>query len=437
MITNSRDSTRQVLLIATVGGSPEAVAATVAHWRPARTLFIPSQDSCAQVRTAIELLPERGDYRLSEGEYEVHPVADAQDFPDCVATMRRLLTGEVVKWLQRSENHVVVADFTGGTKCMSAALALVASRWRSSFSYVGGSQRSKGGLGTVQTGSERVVHTTNPWNSLGYQAIEDAVTVFNNGGYAAAAALLNHAIQSASNSALRRELGTLKSVVEAYAAWDRFNFKKATRAFDDAIKNSNDLRSIFAAHAEELIRRLQHHRQHTHALESQKENPGVQWVIDLVENARRRADEERYDDAVARLYRSAEALAQIRLRDTHKLTQTKSISLADLPEALQSEWECRKREDGTVSLGLQDVYHLLRKLDDPLAHPFSECGLDDRAKSPLVARNNSILGHGFQPVSEKDYNRLRKAVGRLIEGCADSANQSEQLRWVLPKPESG
>lgn len=440
MTTPPPNGPHHTLLIATVGGSPEAIAATVAHWKPTRVLFIPSQDSRSQIRSVLERLSEQHKHPLSEGAYQDYPINDPQDFTACVHHMRRTLNLEVANWIDRGENYRVIADLTGGTKCMSAALALVARRWPCSFSYVGGSQRTKDGLGAVQTGSERIVHTANPWDSLGYQAIEDAVTVFNNGGYAAAAASLAHALQSVSADDelnVRRELSTLKAVVDAYAAWDRFDFKRADREFGNAIKNGNDLRSIFAARAEELIDRLKHHQQRTQSLHSQKDSPDIEWVADLLENARRRAAERRFDDAVARLYRSIEALAQITLRGKHGFTQTKNISLEDLPERLRSEWKSRAGKDGTVSLGLQDAYRLLRDLNDPIARKFSEYKLNDPQKSPLVARNSSILAHGFQPIGEKDCNRLLEAATKLIECSKDSANMSGQQPWVLPKPASG
>lgn len=45
-----------------------------------------------------------------------------------------------------------------------------------------------------------------------------------------------------------------------------------------------------------------------------KENGGYEQVQDLILNAERRAVQERYDDAVARLYRAVEMVAQVRLQ---------------------------------------------------------------------------------------------------------------------------
>ena len=66
-------------------------------------------------------------------------------------------------------------------------------------------------------------------------------------------------------------------------------------------------------------------------------------------------------------------------------------------------------------LGLQEDYRLLAALEDELATRFSQLGLDDRQRSPLAARNQSILAHGFQPVAADVFSRLKQAALKLAE----------------------
>jgi hypothetical protein len=56
---------------------------------------------------------------------------------------------------------------------------------------------------------------------------------------------------------------------------------------------------------------------------------------------------------------------------------------------------------------------VLHVLGDELGQRFQESGLADRERSPLQARNRSILAHGFAPVSEKDFQNLWQAALRL------------------------
>lgn len=425
-MTSDRPSAENTLLICSVGGTPEPLVQTLRHWRPTAVRFVVSAQTRAQVDAVLGSYAEQADAPISPGCYDFVAVDDPEDFGKIVASLRPL-AAEVGPWLARGGNYRVAVDFTGGTKCMSAALALVARRWPCQFSYVGGARRSKDGVGVVESGFECVVLSANPWDVLGYQAVEDAVTVFNHGGYAAAAALLDGAVKNAEKPEVKRELSTLKAVIDAHADWDRFDHKEAARRFADALKNRNDLAAIFLHDGSSLIARLERHRDRVEELAGQKE-PTAAWVEDLLRNAERRAAEHRFDDAVARLYRAFEALAQVRLREQHGISDTKAVPLSSLPDRLQKEWSGRAR-DGQLFLGLRDAYHLLRGLGDELGAHFTEAGLDHDERSPLVARNQSILAHGFQPASQAVYTQLHDGLCRLAP--FDHASGDD---WRLPAP---
>lgn len=417
---------QHILLICTVGGTPEPLVKSLLHWCPDRVVFIPSEQTRSQVDAILRKYAEDAGRRLGPGCYCICPVSDAEDLSGCLRTMRSL-DQEVQDWSARGDDYAVVADLTGGTKCLSAALALQARRWRSQFSYVGGERRTKDGVGVVETGAERVVYCTNPWDALGYQAVEDAVLVFNHGGYGAAAHLLERAIKNSDRPEVKRELATLKALVDAYAAWDRFDHRTAQTKFADALKNRNDLIATFAD-APSLIGRIESHYKCVARL-ADSADPTLDWVQDLLDNARRRAAEHRYDDAVARLYRAIEALAQIRLREQYEISNTKKVPLDKLPPALRQEWMSRAR-NGVVMLGLRDAYRLLKERGDELGHRFAASSLDDDERSPLVTRNDSILAHGFTPVGDTMYKQLWEEACTL----AHYRGEEDGLDWRLPMP---
>lgn len=414
------------LLICSVGGTPEPVAASIRAWKPARILFLCSTETRPQTDIVLRMALTSGDVPISTGSIDYLPLQNPQDLEQTLRDLRPL-DRDVREWQQRGVDYQVAVDFTGGTKVMSAALALVARRWACTFVYVGGDQRTKEGIGIVVSGSERPSHQLNPWDALGYQVIEEAIAVFNGGGYASAASLLDSAIKNTARSEVKRELSTLKAVVDAYSAWDRFDHNGAKSRFDDALKNRNDLEIIFSGHASPFAN-LERHRREVDSLAKTTE-PTITWVIDLVGNARRRAAEGRYDDAVARLYRAFEALAQIRLREQYGIADTKSIPFDRLPEPLREGWKGRAHNDA-VTLGLRDVYLLLRELGDDLGRRFSDLKLDDNERSPLVARNQSILAHGFQSVSKDAYAQLYEKLCSL-----DSFEISGFDEWRLPVPQ--
>lgn len=239
-------------------------------------------------------------FTLGPGALDCLPVADAQDFSGYVAAMSALAE-EVRKWLDRGDDFGVVVDFTGGTKCMSAALALLAHPWGGRFAYVGGTERTKDSVGIVVSGKEQVLHAENPWASLGFRAAADAVTLFDQADYAAAARWLERALHDVQDPPRRRELGSFKSLAEAYDAWDRFEHRDAARLLADVGKNFNDLRALFGTtRADELRSRSEQHRTMLADLAGLKA-PTWPLVADLLANARRRGSQRRFDDAVARL----------------------------------------------------------------------------------------------------------------------------------------
>ena len=415
---------KHTLLICSVGGTPEPVAAAIWHWRPARIMFLCSGQTRESSSAALDAAAAAGGPTIPAGCTDQTVLSDPQDLQQTLRDLRPL-DRYVQSWRQRGDDYAIVVDFTGGTKVMSAALALVARRWKCTFAYVGGQERSKDGVGVVVSGRETQFSQFNPWDALGYQALEDAIAVFNHGGYAAAAALLDLAVKNAERPEVKRELSTLKAVIDAYAAWDRFDHKEAAQRFADALKNRNDLAAIFPE-ASSVIARIERHRDRVAHLAGQNE-PAAGWVEDLLHNARRRAAERRFDDAVARLYRTFEALAQVRLREKHGVPDTKAVSLAQLPDTLRTKWANRGRDNRSFALGLQDAYRVLKECGDELGGKFFELGLADDQRSSLVARNQSILAHGFQPVGETVYNQLDEKVRFLV-----SFDDTDSHDWCLP-----
>jgi CRISPR-associated protein (TIGR02710 family) len=402
---------RHTLLVCTVGGTPDPLVKSLLHWQPARIIFVPSAQTRAHVDAVLRGYSEHAGQPLSPGCYRICPVEDAEELQGCLRVVKEL-DHEVTDWIGRGGDYQVVADFTAGTKCMSAALALQARRWPCQFSYVGGARRTKDGVGVVEAGSERVIHSANPWDALGFQAVEEFIGLFDQQAFAPARAIADKAMRNVSQQSRKRELNALKILAEAYDAWDRFDHKGARSKVQESVKYDNDLqavlgqpkvnqvRSCTAAHIDYLGKLVEGN------------SPSMQHVVDLLANARRRKAEGRIDDAVARLYRAIESLAQVALAERYQINNTKQVLLERVPEPLHAQWISRA-EQGMVFLALQDAYALLNALGDELGAKFKQLELHDRQKSPLAARNQSILAHGFERVSDKVFEQLWKAALQL------------------------
>jgi len=324
----------------------------------------------------------------------------------------------VSEWIARGAAFQVVVDFTGGTKCMSAAIAIQASRWPCVFSYVGGNERTKDGVGVVVSGAEKVVHQTNPWDALGYQAVEDYVVLFDQHAFLAAANVATVTMKRVSRPDRKREFAVLEQLAKALDAWDRFEHTPSKNLLDVVAKSANDLRSVLgSAKGDRILDGVT--RLATHLAEiCQAPPPSRHHVLDLLANAKRRKDEGRADDAVARLYRAIEAIAQVALRERHGVESTEKVPLDRVPDALREAWASRANE-GIVALGLQDAYQLLAGLNDPVGAKFQSAGLSGKT-SPLVARNRSILAHGFERVSDAVFDKLWTSALSLADVDATS-----------------
>ena len=391
------------LLICTVGGSPEPIVAALKKWRPVRVRFVHTPQTKADVAAKVVPMSRAEGVDLDAGRYDLSELPDGQDLASCLDHLRRLAP-VASEWAARGESFQVVVDFTGGTKCMSAAIGIQASRWPCVFSYVGGSERTKAGVGIVVSGAEKIVHQANPWDALGHQAVDDFVVLFDRYAFLAAANVAAATMRRVSRPDRKRELSSLEQLAKALDAWDRFDHTTCKNLLESVSKSANDLRAALSpTRGDRVLAGSAQLVTHLGQL-GQAQPPSRHHVLDLLANAKRRKDEGRFDDAVARLYRALEAIAQVALKEGHGVESTEKVQLEKVPEALRTTWAARANE-GVVALGLQDVYALLAALGDPVGQKFHGAGLSG-PKSPLLARNRSILAHGFERVTDAVFDKL-------------------------------
>jgi len=400
-----------VLLVLTVGGAPEPIAASLACRDPEpveRALFVCSAASRsslgvdqpplgAPVRSTVVGLARELGCELRPAQFDIVTISNHQDLTGCVEQIRRALDPQVRSWLGRGAGYLVVADITGGTKCMSVALGLVARRWQCLFRYVGGQERTREGVGIVVNGKEQILYGQNPWDALGFEVAEQAFTLFDSGDCGAAERLLKDAKCKAKSPHVTRALAAAESLAAGFAAWDRFDHRTARTHFQNSVKGSHDLAWFVGEDRAAAIRRVVESWLARVPPVEEPRTPSRELLIDLLANAGRRRRELRFDDAVARLYRSVELMAQIRLLAYG--IKTKAVPLDRIPEGCRAPLEA-EAVGGVVACGLQAAYRLLECLGDELGCVFRKL-LPLPGKGCLEARNNSILAHGFDPAGEK------------------------------------
>lgn len=420
--------TGQVLIVP-VGGSPEPVRKAVETSGARFVVFVVSP----QTAGTVENILASASARPSAWSRIVTPD------PQRLDVTFRALVGRLPQILDewgRSWTDTIV-DLTGGTKVMTAALALATIHHAPRYLYIGGEDRRD--TGTVRTGTEIPIQAVNPWDDLAYAALRDIARAFNGLRFAEARERCRHARERVSDRTLKAYLHALGKIIEGFAAWDRFEYRAAaghvTQATVDDLCLFWDGKPQYdacRAQLEACRDRLEELRAQVTADGPGGDVPSRALLLDLLANAWRRGElEQRYDDAVARLYRCVEGVAQLALWQAHGI-KTGKVPVDRLPPGDPFDVEVsRAREAGesSVKLGLEKSFQLLAALGGPLADVAARLGRDGDVGKLLQSRNLSLLAHGAHPVAAQTFAALFEACLGLLE-----VRREDLIRFpVLPE----
>lgn len=299
---------------------------------------------------------------------------------------------------------------------MAAAVVLALADRGCKYSYVGGVSRDKKGLGIVINGRENMLYSENPWDALGREPLKIYSLHFNRCRFASAQQTAKDAAHRC--EALKPLFDTLAKLAEGYGHWDNFNYNSAGSVLAQCItplktlpfmNDGKDISSKFAAAIEKDVDRIRQIKNDMTTLEGKKSkelSDGSALLKDLLGNAVRRAEREhKYDDAVSRLYSAIEKSAKIRLRTVYEINNS-AVRQNQIPISAQAElYECEVKDPhGCVRLPLGKSFALLDALEDALGKSFRAKQRD--LEKVMDIRNNSLLAHGYRPVSQSTYENM-------------------------------
>jgi CRISPR-associated protein (TIGR02710 family) len=389
-------------LIISVGGSPEPIIFSIRERAPDGVCFFASQQSIDLVGKIKDAVARPlNDYKVM--------VEDAEDLTRCY---ERAL--ECFDWAEQAlPGCDKIADVTGGTKAMSSALAVAAVARGAAFSYVGGTSRDRGGLGVVETGSERIVESVNPWTLFAVEERRIIARYFDTYQYAAAAEAIAAVLprMRTSDAALLEPIG---DAARAYMEWERFNHRDAVEALKAADRKLRERLPLVPGQAHGPLAGF--HQQLARSLANlqrlNNKTRGFQalhplMAADLAANAARRIEEARYDDATARLYRALEMIGQCAF-EARFGGSTGNAPADKLPASIREEYEKNYRAaDGKIELPLFATFRALAEAGAEIGRRLHE---DAEVRKLLSGRNNSMLAHGVQPVSRHAAQSFMKIV---------------------------
>lgn len=360
------------------------------------------------------------------GRYRVVLLESPDSLEDCY--LKAL--SSISEARERFPGADILVDYTGGTKTMSAGLVMAGLDAGCEFTLVKGSRPD---LVKVKEGTERWGKVRSSKILLERQ-ISTAKELAGHWNYAAAAQLLEVAGRMLLDPADEDRIQRLSDIARALDAWDRFEFERAGE-----LLGQYDLKDLRGR-----LRKIIGARRWYSSEEPFVPKRDIFCIVyDCLLNARRRSEQERYDDAAARLYRALEMYGQYALR---AVTGMRSDALCpdSLPMNLRGKYlvYCKKNRDekgkNIAQLTLDAVYRLLGDLagcDGAFLKEFKpekmrllsigalyrEKEMNDLLKKALKVRNYSYLAHGFEPVKRSDYAEMEKAVLDFISACDKEA----------------
>lgn len=385
-------------MVISIGGTPAPIIKSIQHYKPQFISFLASQDTSDNVADIKRACREENLTFKSE----ITVVENVNDLLHCFEKASEAVMRVVSKEYHKDD---VVTDYTGGTKNMSVSLALAAINHGFAFSYVGGSMRTKNGVGIVVDGAEAIYNSVNPWDFLAIEEKKRIALLFNQYQFMAAKQLCN--ALSEKSTRYRSMFKKVGFLIEGYYFWDLFRHKEAHDRFQRAkieeIQEADDV--AFKKFAEKTTGTIPFLKRLVN------ENRGAlipSLLLDLFANAQRRFEESRIDDAILRLYRVMEMIAQERLLSKYGI-DTSDVTEEKIPDSLRERFaNSYRNRDNKIKVPQNAAFEFLAALGDEVGKAFEE----NRSQflNIQTSRNQSYLAHGFGSSKERTYVDLRDFV---------------------------
>lgn len=418
----------QKVLFITIGGSPEPILTAIRTLQPDRIIFICSDDNNGAKGSKSQIVGEGKPCEIRRGaEVEKLPnipiylelgdrfqpkrdlvlLKDPDDLSECYTK----IVAKIREIQQEAPDSEILAEYTGATKTMSASLAMATVDYRLPL-YVTTTTRRN----LIQVESGQLTERAAVVQVIVERTIDQYLPLFlQQYNYPAVIAELKAALQMELSPDLKRRLRDIYTCCIGFDAWDRFDHIAAWRSLSPYVGNKTLQPVLF------FLKRVMSSREaFAEAVDDSFSPPdrmkgnGYEIVEDLLLNAERRAVLERYDDAVARLYRALELLAQTRLWLKHRI-KTGNVDVEKLPETVQPSYEAlRSSRKGRIEIALLESYTLLSQFsEEPLGKLYIQ--QSDAIKDCLRVRNYSILAHGLKPVVKSDFERIKNIIVPFVE----------------------
>ncbi|MEQ1620572.1 MAG: TIGR02710 family CRISPR-associated CARF protein [Methylococcales bacterium] len=387
------------ILICTVGGSHQPIVSAIYDQRPDYVIFICTDKDSATGRagSSIQITgtgncikDQFSDDKPTLPNIPAQTGLTAEQFEVCSTLSDDLdqiylaCSHAIDSVFNRFPNAKIVADYTGGTKSMSAGLVMAAlERQDIELQLITGSRSD---LIKVHDGSqyaacanieqirfERLIAPyRQAWTRFAYSEAEAGLQL----------------VKAPNNNQLRGDYARFRELSHAFAEWDNFNHQAPLVILQ---RYAPSLPGKIKAYLAIAMRLNDNNIAKREAAQ----------LLDLFLNAQRRAAQGRFDDAIARVYRLIEWTAQWLLKNQCGI-ETANVDKSVIPEGVT----LTQNRDGQWQAGLFAAWQLVKFKTAGEAASFinrEEKNLFNHIK----IRNKSILAHGFEPVKACDWQIIQ------------------------------
>lgn len=388
-------------IIFTVGGHTSMIP-TIKEENPDFCYFIHSNDSKEQVDKIIK------EMNFTDSDFTCIKI-QPENLDDVFVKSKMIIDDANDNFSE------IMVDYTGGTKVMSVGLALAASIYgvEVKYGYIDGERDERG---AVIDGDESLRTSSNPYDYYAIKEMNSAKEFFNKHQFEAAEENFENAHNKLKSEALKKQCEIYLKITKLYRNWDKFNDtvgdKKLNKYLSDEILSMDDnIKNNLVSNDISLLNKLEENSEFLkQKVKNNLNSKNVKYYLaDLINNAERRIDESKFDDAVARLYRAMELISQIgllnkKLFDESKLKNKTFIVDEDKLEEID-DLDIKNRLD--TRSGLRNNFTVLEKLGVDYAKEYMQ---NKEIQNRIQKRNESILAHGLNPIDKGDAKMLHDLV---------------------------
>lgn len=416
-------------LILTIGKATEPSIKRINQLKPDLVYFIHSKKSKENSLLIIE--------ETEIDNYKFKLLSNHEDLEDSFTNSL-----ECINELEK-ENYEISIDFTVGTKPMVAGLAMASTEKGYKPLYLGESDENSRheDMGPVKSGMEETKIQENPYENYAINEFKGGRNFFDKYQFLSSYENFLNAKYKLKYPDLKERLEIFIKIVSFYDAWDKFNDEINNVPLNiyleneiiNEINNNVNLKKYFSEEIPHFHKQIwRNHIFLSNKLSNKLSDSLIYYLPDLLNNAKRRIDEGKYDDAVARLYRTMELTSQIRLNqynlfDISCINDKKTFSidknkvkhklnksvLAEIDSWNPYGWD--KNSTKFLDLDLSKSYRLLKYVSRGNKYNLSKSTKKIvsnfyKINPKIQKRNTSILAHGLRPLTKKEAEELFKLV---------------------------